>query len=286
MDKILVIADADFDKSVAIKQADKLAKAYDATLHVVYFYYEDLRGLGEKGTAFKQTILDKMEEKANDQLAEVCSNNNCTYEVVWQKNIQNWICDYADKEQPLMVIKTGNRSETMFYTPTDWHLIRECPTPVLIVAEDKWHKTPNILAAVDLQTELADKQALNHKILAQATSIANKLNAKVHVCYTPLFSKLLRDLGVQFKDEIELQAEKNLAAVISKLALQYDIDPQNFHIHAGKPEQVIPSMAAKYHAGVVVIGSVGRKGLSQKFIGNTAENILSFLKTDILAIKP
>ncbi|OUS25344.1 hypothetical protein A9Q98_12265 [Thalassotalea sp. 42_200_T64] len=286
MEKILVIADAYFEKSVALEQADKLAKAYNATLHVVYFYYEDLRGLGEKGSAFKQTILDKMEEKANDQLADVCSNNDCTYEVVWQKNIQNWICDYAEREQPLMVIKTGHRSETMFYTPTDWHLIRECPTPVLIVAEDKWRKTPNILAAVDLRTELADKQALNHKILAQATSLASKLNTKVHVCYTPLFSKLLRDLGIKFKDEVERQAEKALATMINKLALKYGIDEKNFHIHAGKPEQVIPSMAAKYHAGVVVIGTVGRKGLSQKFIGNTAENILSFLKTDILAIKP
>ncbi|WOH38942.1 universal stress protein [Thalassotalea fonticola] len=286
MKTILVIADPNFEKSVAIKQAYKLAQVYSAKLHVVYFYYEDVHGLGTKGEAFKESLIARMDDKANDQLAEVCDNNNHTYEVVWEKHIHTWVNHFAKNEQPLMVVKTGNRSETMFYTPTDWHLIRECPAPVLIVAQDKWSKTPDILAAVDLQTQLPDKQALNHKILSTAASLASKLNVQVHVCFTPLFSPVLRDFGLQYKDEVEAQARKDLSATIVALSEQYKVPLDNFHIHAGKPELVIPSMAAKYKAGIVVIGTVGRKGISQKLLGNTAENILSFLKTDVLALKP
>ncbi len=286
MDNILVIADADFDKTTTIKQAEILAKAYNAKLHVVYFYYEDVRGLGSKGEAFKQSLSDRLDEKANNQLAEICSNNNISYEIVWSKHIHTWVNSYVLKQQPLMVIKTGHRSETLFYTPTDWHLIQECPAPILIIAEQQWKNNTDILAAVDLQTELPDKQQLNHKILANATRLAKNLGVQVQVVYTPLFSVILRDFGLQYKDEVEVNASKILQPTIKELAIQYNIDEENFHIHAGKPEVVIPSMAAKYNAGIVVVGTVGRKGLSQKLLGNTAEKILCLLKTNVLALKP
>ena len=44
------------------------------------------------------------------------------------------------------------------------------------------------------------------------------------------------------------------------------------------PENVIPSTAAKYKAGLVVIGTMGRKGIAGKLMGNTAEKILKLLK--------
>jgi universal stress protein E len=43
----------------------------------------------------------------------------------------------------------------MTYTSTDWHLLRECPAPVLLAAEDKWHRTKPVLAALDLGTKNA-----------------------------------------------------------------------------------------------------------------------------------
>lgn len=285
MDKILVIADPSFEKTVAIKQAEKLAKAFACKLHVLYFYYENVRGLGSKGNAFKESLIARMEEKANDQLAETCSDNEHTFEVVWEENIHSWIEEYSTRKKPIMVVKTGNRSETMFYTPTDWHLIREARVPVLIVAEDKWHKTPDIMAAVDLQADNEDKLMLNHVILENAKLLAEKLQVNVQVLYVPPFSIILRDFGVQYKDEVENDAIKALAPTIDNLAKQYGISAANFHIHAGKPEQVIPSMAAKYHAGIVVVGTTNRNTISQAIIGSTAEEILSRLKSDVLAVK-
>lgn len=286
MTNILVIADSDFAQTTAIKQADKLAKAYDAKLHVVYFYHEDLRGLGSKGEAFRTSILERLEEKANDQLAEVCADNSYTYDVVWAKDISQWVNQYAELYQPFMVVKTGHRSETMFYTSTDWHLIRECPAPVLIVAEDKWKHNPDVLASLDLQTLIPEKLALNHKILTAACEFAKNLNVQVQVCYVPIFSTILRDLGMQKKSDVEDSAALALTPIINELSAQYNIPLENFHIHAGKPELVIPSMAAKHNAGIVVIGTVGRVGIGQKLIGNTAENILGLLKTDVLTLKP
>ena len=285
-EQILVIADPSFEKDIAIKHAIKLAKASNSKLHVVYFYHEDLRGLGTEGAALQESLMVRMDEKANDQLAQVIDDNTCTYDVVWSKHIHTWVNDFINKNPTSMVIKTGHRSETMFYTPTDWHLLRECPAPVLIISEEKWHKTPDILACIDLHTKTPEKLQLNHKILSKAKELANDLQVNLHVSFVPSFSTILRDLGVEYKDEIEQKALTENKQTIEELVQQYDISIDNFHIHAGKPESVIPSLAAKYHAGIVVIGTVGRSGVAQKLIGNTAENILSRLKTNVLALKP
>ncbi len=58
------------------------------------------------------------------------------------------------------------------------------------------------------------------------------------------------------------------------------------HVEKGLPEEVIPDLAEHLQAGVVVLGSIGRTGLSAAFLGNTTEQVIDHLKCDLLAIKP
>ena len=44
--------------------------------------------------------------------------------------------------------------------------------------------------------------------------------------------------------------------------------------------------AARVGAQIVVMGTVGRKGVKARLLGNTAERVLRHIKTDVLAIKP
>jgi universal stress protein E len=100
-----------------------------------------------------------------------------------------------------MVVKTAHRTETFLYTSTDWQLLRDCPAPIFIVSDRKW---PNVLAVIDLETKRKSKQTLNHKILTAAKEFAKANNAELFVCYTLQFSTFLRDLGLQYKDELEI----------------------------------------------------------------------------------
>ncbi|WP_394174944.1 universal stress protein [Thalassotalea litorea] len=287
MRNVLVVADPNFETTTAIEQAKRLSIADDVKLHIVYFYYENLRGMGSKGDALKQSLLIRLNEKAEAQLEQLLEDEiPFSYEIVWEKNLHTWVNSYAEKNKPAMVMKTGHRSETMFYTPTDWHLIRECPASVLIVAEKKWRKQSGILAAIDLQTEQEEKQRLNEKILATAKYLATVFDVPLDVCYTPVVSDILRDFGVQYLDEIEQDARQNLQNKINHLGKTYGIAVENFHVNAGKPEKVIPSLAAKLHVGLVVVGTIGRSGITGKLLGNTAEEILSLLKTNVLTLKP
>lgn len=57
------------------------------------------------------------------------------------------------------------------------------------------------------------------------------------------------------------------------------------HIKQGDPERVIPNIANDLKADLTIIGTIGRKRLKGKLIGNTAEGILGRLYTDILTIR-
>ncbi|SEK96517.1 universal stress protein E [Colwellia chukchiensis] len=287
MSKILVIADMFTQEPLAIKRASQLAIASGAGLHIVYFCNEDVIGAVENVMQVKEDVLAKMSAKAAEQLAHTfTANEDYSYEVVWADSIHKWVIGYVEKEQPTLVFKTGNRSESLFYTSTDLYLLRECQVPVLISAPEKWRKSSNVLAAIDLGTKKRVKQALNDKILQQAKILADSFNTELHVCYTVPTSTLLKDLGIQYPDEMERNAQQQLKDKISALAKQYGIAQSNFHIKAGDPGKVITSVAAQCQAGVVVIGMIGRSGISGKVFGNTAEKTLSLLKTDVLALNP
>lgn len=287
MSKILVIADMLTQEPLAIKRASQLAAAYQSTLHIVYFCNEDAIGAVDNIEQIKDDVLAKMAEKAAQQLSVIIPvSETYSYEVVWASRIHKWVANYVKEEQPKLVFKTGNRSESLFYTSTDLYLLRECEVPVLISAPEKWRKSSNILAAIDLSTTKKDKLALNTKILKQAKILADGFNTELHVCYTVSTSTLLKDLGMQYPDEMERHAHKELDDKIKEICAQYNIEPANFHIKAGEPGKVISSTAAKSKAGVVVIGMIGRSGISGKVFGNTAEKTLSLLKTDVLALNP
>ncbi|GAM70069.1 universal stress protein E [Vibrio sp. JCM 19236] len=49
---------------------------------------------------------------------------------------------------------------------------------------------------------------------------------------------------------------------------------------------MIPKAVEDLNAGLVVLGTSGRTGLSAVFLGNTAENIIDKINCDVLALKP
>ncbi|MNH06177.1 Universal stress protein E [compost metagenome] len=70
------------------------------------------------------------------------------------------------------------------------------------------------------------------------------------------------------------------------LRQKFHINEEFTHVEKGLPEEVIPDLAEHLQAGVVVLGSLGRTGISAAFIGNTAEQVIDHLKCDLLVLKP
>ena len=58
------------------------------------------------------------------------------------------------------------------------------------------------------------------------------------------------------------------------------------HLLKGWPRTVIPDFVNKAKADLVVMGTVGRTGVPEFIMGNTAETILNHINCSVLAIKP
>lgn len=54
----------------------------------------------------------------------------------------------------------------------------------------------------------------------------------------------------------------------------------------GEPPEVIPATAKELHADVLVMGSMGRKGLAGLLMGNTAERVLPRWPGSLMVVKP
>ena len=61
---------------------------------------------------------------------------------------------------------------------------------------------------------------------------------------------------------------------------------RTIHMLAGPPGDVLPRLAERLDVGVVVMGTVGRTGLTGLIMGNTAETILRAVRCSVLAVKP
>jgi universal stress protein E len=289
MGKLLIIADIE-DKCFATPRGLKLAAKLGYDVDVVAFTYAPLKGL-QVATAEQENIrkrlLTKREHEVQARIDKFkLPGQSVKLKVVWEKNIHHWVNKQCAGGKYNGVIKTGNRTESLVHNPTDWQLLRECPSPVLLVAEKKWHQTKPVLVALDLSSEVAAKRKLNDKVLGLAKGLADALDVELEIIAAIEIPRLLSDLDLVDPIAYVKDAKEAMKPQIKKLATAHGIPEKAFHCKRGPVEKVITSHAAKVRAQIVVMGTVARKGVRARLLGNTAEKVLEHLKTDVLAIKP
>lgn len=289
MGKILIIADIE-SKCFATPRGLELAARLGHSVDVVAFTYAPLKQLKVKASEqgeIKQRLMSERKETVQARIDKWSKpGQKASLKVVWEKNIHSWVNKQCAGDKYLAVIKTGNRTESLVHTPTDWQLLRECPVPVFLVAENKWHRTKPILVTLDLSTSLAEKKKLNHKVLGAAKWLAETLGVQLEIICAIEIPTLLSDLDLVDPIAYVKDARAAMQPQIDKLAAAHDIPVKAFHYKRGPVEKVITSRAAKVRAQMVVMGTVGRKGVKARLLGNTAEKVLQHMKTDVLAIKP
>lgn len=293
MKRILVVADPMGGDQKVIDRAVALARSLKAELQIAGFVYEHVANLpGDEDDVAEEKIREKLLETHRKQIIrrfrEAKSGGKsvpCSVDVHWDKRVAEWVNELCAAEPFDLVLKGAHRSETFTYTPTDWQLLRGCRTSVMLVAGKRWKRSENVLAAVDLGTRTASKKALNFKVVEEAAVMAQTLNSKLIIAYAVPISRVLRDLDIIDEKKVRRAAEKRLEAFCEQLEKRgIAVDGQQ--LVTGAPEKALVNAAAKSRAGLVVLGSVGRKRLAGKVIGNTAEQILRLARADVLAVKP
>lgn len=291
LDRILAIADRDDPRQLAVRAALELLPAA-GHVRVAGFVHEpaaDEPGvLSATAAAALQRALraDKRRWLKRNTAGLLPGRGRSSIEVVWTPDLVDWVVDAVARDAISLVVKAGNRSESFFYTPTDWRLLRSCPVPVLIAGPRPRGKARRILAAVDAVSTDRVQAALNRKVLAAAAGLGAALGARVHAAYVVAVSTVARDMDLVDPAALERRARARLGPSLAALAGEYGIGAADVLIQAGPPERVLPAIAGRLKADIVVMGTVGRTGVAGKLLGNTAEQVLQRLRTSLLAVRP
>lgn len=286
---ILIVADREGERQVALARGLTLAEAMGWDAEVVGFCYESLAGLdnvAQKREA-KRSLMDRRREEVEAQVASHQPDKVRVKVVIgWEKFVHEWVDARCARMSHQVVIKTAHHSERFLYTPTDWHLLRECRAPVLIAAEEIWRPTHSIVAAVDLASRSRVKRALNHAIVATARDYAKALDNPLHLVHVVHVPAALKELHLVDEEAHTLKVTDAIRANAARLCKEHGISSAQVLVEHGDVDEVIGQTAKRLQAQLVVMGTVGRQGVNAKLIGNTAEKVLTRIPTDVLALKP
>ncbi len=295
---LLVAIDPNQDDQPALRRAVYLVQRnggrIKAFLPIYDFSYEMTTLLSpDERTAMRKGVIGQRVAWLNEQCRHYLNSGiPIEIKVVWHNRpfeaiIQEVISAHHDLL--LKMTHQHDRLESVIFTPTDWHLLRKCPCPVWMVKDQPWPEDGKVLVAVNLSSEEPYHDPLNIKLVKETLELAHNVNqAEVHLIgaypVTPI------NIAIELPDfdpSVYNDAIRGQHLVAMKALRQhFHLDESITHVEKGLPEEVIPDLAERLQAGVVVLGTLGRTGISAAFIGNTAEHVIDHLKCDLLAIKP
>ncbi len=295
--RILAIIDLAHDNQKALKRAIELANKTHASitafLTIYDFSYEmtTMLSTDERDAMRTSVINDRLQWLNNIVNAMPHLGVNIDCKVVWHNRPFEQIIDQVLTHNYDIVIKGTHQHDklkSVIFTPTDWHILRKCPCPVLLVKDHSWPKDGNILASINVGSEDQEHQSLNNKITEEGLNLASLIDANVHLVNS--FSGTPVNIAIEipefnaqeYNDSMRIHHEKAMA----EHAKQVNIAPENTHIREGLPEDVIEALSIELDAELVILGTIGRTGLSAALIGNTAEHVIDKLNCDLLALKP
>lgn len=295
--KILVVVDPSEDNQKALARAIKLAELHPAQITLFLTIYDlsyemtTMLSATERDS-MQQAVLDDREDWLQHLIIESKTDSEkIATKVIWHNRPYESIIRTVIEGNYDLVVKGTREHDTLksvIFTPTDWHLLRKCPCSVLLVKEHEWPEDSQLLAAVSAGADDPAHQDLNHRIIQQANFIGKLLNSSTHLvnAYPPTPMNIAVEIPEFDASEYNSAMKEHHDKSMKQLSEHHDIPLQQAHVLEGMPEDVIPKLAEQLDAELVVMGTVGRNGISAALIGNTAEHVIDNINCDLLALKP
>lgn len=263
----LVVYDPTQEQQPALSRMVAIAENTDTELRVYCCIHGDLpRGDGqdaeiEKRIAGQQQVLTAAVAPLREKGIPVA------IEVEWDKDWYRAVVNAAERHKVDGVVKSSHRHSTAqrrLKRTSDWTLIRECSCPVLLVKGDGSNQADIILAALDTRGDQDAYRTLNQKILDMCREFFEQTDAEVHY----------------------ISAYKDLANRPDRGSLirACDVPAERVHIVMDEPHDAIIKTAREINAGMVVMGTSARSGLSAMLNNNAAEKVLDELECDLLVM--
>lgn len=265
IDRILAVVDPTRTDQWALQKAVTIAKDREGVRILAYLCTHSTAKSDDPGQHRAVEI-----RRNQLWLTEILSGLNCqgvTIEplVEWQADWRAAICAAAKAFEAEVVVKRASGRPSSLAS-SDRQLIRTLKNCALfLVKHDPVAEMKKVLVAVDFNARDESHTALNSAIMTLGKRVRGR------------------------SGEIELHSisaypQSDRFVHPPDVAKVLGIQRCQAHVHQGSAADVIPSTANRIEADLVIVGNVGRRGLSGITVGNTAEKILVDIKADVLVL--
>jgi universal stress protein E len=291
---ILVLMEPGSDTQPAFAAALTLAVRFGARLELLMVDYQDLHPAyfstpSASAQEFQNSVLSA-HRQVLERLSRRAAEQGVTAlgEALWGTPFHEVVLARVAATRPDLVVKHSvhhNRIERTLFTGSDWHLIRECPAPLLMVKDPARLEGVPLLVCVDPMHAHDKPAALDHRLLGTAALLAGPLGDEIHALHvysvpapvTVIGDAYIAAAAVAPTDATVEHATTALRALVASHALPAG----RARIRVGPPAREILDEARRLEAGIVVMGAVSRGRLDRWFIGNTAEAVLDRLSCNV-----
>lgn len=291
--RLLLILNPAQRHSPALHHGAALAAASGAHLHItalipslkiLSLLEEEPRD--EARQNYLQDHRDWLEEEADKMRRR---GLRVTTEVEWADAMRKQILQHVEQIQPDLLIKQVQHEPLLkraFFTPLDWHLLRDCPTPLYLVSAGSQALPRKVVAAVDPSSAFAQNSGLNDRIIRQSIGLALQCDAELHLVHAyEVSSVYLGDVGggglalSQLSNELRRSLEKSFL----ELANLFGVAAERRHFLLGHPVSALSEFALEHDVDVIVMGR-SQHGDLQGLLGSTTEHILYQASCSVLAV--
>ena len=264
MNRILAVIDPTRSQQWALRKAVMIAKGRGGIEVLAYLaVFSNTKSSDEN--ELREVELHRQTIWLHEALAEFSDSGvTITPIVEWHKDWPEAVISAASETTADLVIKHASGKPKSLGS-SDRQLIRGVHTAVMLINRKPEAKLGTLLTALNLNAQDAVHKRLNDELIGMANQIR----------------------GVQAEADLHLvnaYPDSEHFVHPPDLAKKAGIERAHAHSKQGKPAEVIEETANAIGAELVMIGSVGRSGLSGLYIGNTAEKILDRLECDVLIL--
>jgi universal stress protein E len=294
--KILAVIDPQSKEQHTMQRALSIADKTGAKIVALSCIYDksfDMTAVLTSDERFnmKQAMMEQAKLKLEALAKKLKCESRVELIVAWEKKLHESVVNACNEHHCDLIIKSttkhGLLSSTIF-TPNDWHILRKSPVNVLLVKPHDVQENSTIVAALGVSARDDVHVSLSDKVAENAHGLSELLDSEVHFANSYTGAPIHIAVEVpNFSPEVyNSSVEERHIKKVQELGHKYKLDNANIHVLEGLPEDVVPNICKKHNAGLLVIGSVGRQGLSAALLGNTAELIIDAVECDTLVIKP
>lgn len=302
LESILCVIDPTTTSQPALQRALWLSTKTGAKLNLLICYYNEFLS-GNRffdSRSLRKARADMLERQSRrlEALAEPARQSGLAIETaaVWDHPLYEGIVRHVNSSGADIVFKDTHQHAGPGLTAlsnTDWSLIRTCPVPLWLVKPNELPDQPRLIAAVDPMNEHDKPAALDDEILLIGESLAQATGGELHAFHSydtsaamaPITTGLYVPAFIPPPDLLPRIRESHQKRFEEVLDL-HNIGPERAHLAEGNTHEVLPVLAKKLNASLVIMGAVARNRLKRIFIGATAERTLERVPCDLLIVKP